>query len=452
MDKLRDLHHERQGEGPPEDENDRAILEDFYRTHGFPNIAGHEVIQHQGKGNAEPDSDYKDRMDEFFNAHDIKPWEQWWDDDTFRAEGPDSVYDLLHQHGNDFSDSEYMEGDNDWWRAQEEAERHGVEGPYVTFGEPRWDRIIEDLGDHGPLHWHWWNNKEPEKWDERGGKDIGWGEARGDRSRSLEPYSPELGEAIHSIASNQWNNGGQVNVYNGQEYDHRNDKRYLENFKHALRGRRDELAYDYDLQEPGSDDIEAFHSDPHVKAVNHLGQLTFGTQWDPVHPEWLKHPWYQRNPTQQNNPDLPNFQPQLDQHPLAAPGAPPEAEVPIWTRPNRVFGSTKLSEPVYYRWAMAPSSGEVYMAHNHEDHPSRVRTHGDLAAEISEANAPHGYAYRIDGGWRLLDYEHKPLTDPYVKNRVLNAIVRREGDPAPGPIEQAQPDFGRFQYGIPRAS
>lgn len=77
-----------------------------------------------------------------------------------------------------------------------------------------------------------------------------------------------------------------------------------------------------------------------------------------------------------------------------------------------------MSEPLYYRFVYSPRTDKVSLSHNREGHPARVRTHGDLAREVDDSNAIHGYAFRIGGGWRIVGYDHKPLTDPYVKRKV----------------------------------
>lgn len=75
---------------------------------------------------------------------------------------------------------------------------------------------------------------------------------------------------------------------------------------------------------------------------------------------------------------------------------------------------------------MRPSDASVLLSHNHEDPSGVVRSHADLAREGNEPGMTHGYAYRIGGGWRIHDYEHKPLTDPFVKAQVARAIGRTE--------------------------
>jgi hypothetical protein len=106
-------------------------------------------------------------------------------------------------------------------------------------------------------------------------------------------------------------------------------------------------------------------------------------------------------------------------------------------------------DPFYYRWVLKPSDGSVDLSHNFEDHPAHVRYHGELATQHKEPDLIHGYAYRLDNGWRLTDWEHKPLDDKFVVAQVVRAIRQREGhQPAPKP--QGYSEFEEFHYGIPR--
>ena len=80
----------------------------------------------------------------------------------------------------------------------------------------------------------------------------------------------------------------------------------------------------------------------------------------------------------------------------------------------------------YYRWVFNPSNSEVTLSHNKEGHPAFIKTHGDLSREVNHPEAVHGYIFKIKGGWRLLDYAHKPIDDPYIKRRVMKAIAEKE--------------------------
>jgi hypothetical protein len=58
----------------------------------------------------------------------------------------------------------------------------------------------------------------------------------------------------------------------------------------------------------------------------------------------------------------------------------------------------------------------------------------------------NGYAYRINGGWRLTDREHDPVNDPYIVKRVMGAL---NGDNGQKPIEPMDYNFDKLHYGQP---
>lgn len=78
---------------------------------------------------------------------------------------------------------------------------------------------------------------------------------------------------------------------------------------------------------------------------------------------------------------------------------------------------------MYYRWAFDPQSGTVNLGHNEEGEPSEVQYHSDLA---THPDMMHGYAYRIGGGWRLTDWEHKPVADPYVFASIMRGLRNKD--------------------------
>ena len=110
-----------------------------------------------------------------------------------------------------------------------------------------------------------------------------------------------------------------------------------------------------------------------------------------------------------------------------------------------------MSKPLYYRFVYDPQTGESELHHNDEEHPANIKYH----SELSKPDAYHGYAYRIGKGWRVTDWEHNPLDDPYVNASVLKSIRKEEGTYHPHPeldwheIEQ-EPQVGdRYHYGLP---
>lgn len=105
----------------------------------------------------------------------------------------------------------------------------------------------------------------------------------------------------------------------------------------------------------------------------------------------------------------------------------------------------KLATPLYVRWAFSPASSEVMLADNEGD-PLNVQYHGDMAAQLNEPNLVHGYAYRLQDGWRLFDWENRPLEDPFIIAQVMRKLVGEHSSPQDLPQD---PDFSRMHQGLP---
>lgn len=106
-----------------------------------------------------------------------------------------------------------------------------------------------------------------------------------------------------------------------------------------------------------------------------------------------------------------------------------------------------LSAPLYYRWAFNPDDGTVTLDHNESTHPAFVQT---PSAMRDSEHSTHGYAYRISGGWRLTDYEHNPVSDPFIVAQVVRTIRGEDGrKQADGIWQFREPDYDRLHYGQP---
>ena len=86
------------------------------------------------------------------------------------------------------------------------------------------------------------------------------------------------------------------------------------------------------------------------------------------------------------------------------------------------LGTTKL----YHKWSFDPNSNEIAID-------------GD---KIGEDN---GYAYRLDGGWRITDIDHKKVEDFYIINKVLEALKDKKNTEG----EDHDYDFDSLHYGQP---
>lgn len=84
---------------------------------------------------------------------------------------------------------------------------------------------------------------------------------------------------------------------------------------------------------------------------------------------------------------------------------------------------TKFANPgsLYYVWVFDPQTGEVDV-HDGESSSLDVPSHDDLARANPHEDRVHGYAYRIINGWRVTDWDDKPLEDPFIKRAVTEAL------------------------------
>jgi hypothetical protein len=81
---------------------------------------------------------------------------------------------------------------------------------------------------------------------------------------------------------------------------------------------------------------------------------------------------------------------------------------------------------IYYRWVFSPSTGDVSLSHNHEGHPADIVFHEELAEDRPEHDLQGGFATRAVGGWKVTDEDHKPITEPFTKRKVIEAIEHAE--------------------------
>lgn len=82
--------------------------------------------------------------------------------------------------------------------------------------------------------------------------------------------------------------------------------------------------------------------------------------------------------------------------------------------------------PIYFLFTFDPTDGQVYLDHTEDKHPADVLTHRNLAPHVTHPERVHGYAYSIEGGWRLTTDEHRKIEDPYIERRVLKALRQEE--------------------------
>lgn len=206
---------------------------------------------------------------------------------------------------------------------------------------------------------------------------------------------------------------------------------------------------------------------------------------DQVVSEWerLKQPYYHpyTGELQEGwgNPPVEEFQNRLfndrtDRERQIPPAESPPSDSPYWNNyqvygpevssiipwqqnPNLARFMASGTKPLYVRWVYSPSKG-VTIGSNADDHPAFVKYHQQLGGDINDTDLVHGYAYPIGNGWRVTDYEHQPLEDPYIVNQVVRGL-NLGGSPQMGAEDSREAswrpvsyDFDRLHYGIPKAA
>lgn len=85
---------------------------------------------------------------------------------------------------------------------------------------------------------------------------------------------------------------------------------------------------------------------------------------------------------------------------------------------GRREGKLAPQEPIYYRFVFGATEGNVALARG-DDFQQRFQ---DLIEDVNDHDYLAGYVYPIQGGYRLTDREHKPLTDRFVAKKVIENL------------------------------
>lgn len=89
---------------------------------------------------------------------------------------------------------------------------------------------------------------------------------------------------------------------------------------------------------------------------------------------------------------------------------------------------SKPGQPLYYLWVFDPQEDKVHLEHNEDRHPAEHIDHSHLAERVPHPDRIHGFAYRIQGGWRITTWEHRPVDDPHVLDLVRKKLKREDVD------------------------
>jgi hypothetical protein len=91
--------------------------------------------------------------------------------------------------------------------------------------------------------------------------------------------------------------------------------------------------------------------------------------------------------------------------------------------PSKLAEQHHEEGPVYYLWVFDPHEDKIILEHNYGKHRAEHVDHAKLAERVPHPDRVHGYAYKIVGGFRITDYEHRPVEDPHVLKKVKDALV-----------------------------
>ena len=372
-----------------------------------PHLTQGSVTQWYARSNASPEQEWTERMREALEPYDIDvpdSYEKWWDD-VYYQPGAETVQEYLGA----WRGTEYgPEPPEEYYNACADAEHNGVEEPNLEYEPDDFYRIWQDHTSHfvpeaQGLTRQWWHR--PAEFDPQEAKHLL------DAAKSqghLKEFHPH------------WK-GWQAQDMDEYDSDHQalNDWWTKEFSKHT------------------NPDTGEFENPVYRGAHPETYETVYETALDR---------WWARN--QEVYPQLPGVEWQNEGQ------LPP---LPDHLRQGVFSKIASRNPPLYYRFVLHPDTGQVELGANTDDHPALVPYHEELAGKVNRPNLIHGYAYRLNGGWRLTDWEHKPLEDHFVASRVLLALRGKDPvrGPESGPEDAWTPvnhDYDRLHYGLPMQS
>jgi hypothetical protein len=81
--------------------------------------------------------------------------------------------------------------------------------------------------------------------------------------------------------------------------------------------------------------------------------------------------------------------------------------------------------PVYFLWCFDPFNDKVIIEHNDWRDNAQHIDHRDLAEKVPHPERVHGYAYRLKNGWRITDWEHRPVDDSHIFHLVHEGLNKQ---------------------------
>ena len=90
--------------------------------------------------------------------------------------------------------------------------------------------------------------------------------------------------------------------------------------------------------------------------------------------------------------------------------------------PETKIAARPPGEPVYYLWVFDPQEDQVIIEHNEERHPAEHIDHSDLEKRVLHPEKVQGYAYPIEGGYRVTDTKHHAVEDKHIVDLVRRTL------------------------------
>ena len=85
------------------------------------------------------------------------------------------------------------------------------------------------------------------------------------------------------------------------------------------------------------------------------------------------------------------------------------------------YDDSEYKGPVYWLWCFDPVKGKVTVATNEDKELTDTIGHEHIDPDATHAERQEGYAYKIRGGYRITDVQHRAVKDPFVKREVRKA-------------------------------
>lgn len=92
----------------------------------------------------------------------------------------------------------------------------------------------------------------------------------------------------------------------------------------------------------------------------------------------------------------------------------------------------RSDRPVYVLWVFNPDTDTALIEDPSGKPRAEQRYHEELAKQVPHPDRVHGYAYSIRDGWRITDWEHRPLDDAHIKRVVRRTLDREQVKPLVG--------------------